>query len=91
MLGFPGQFWALTIRIGEMPMRRLTSLHHDPRRERRQLELFVPTSVRGAGTPEWRFLPAETRQALTHLVARLILDHAYGDPAPRREETRHDD
>jgi hypothetical protein len=72
-------------------MRRLANLHHDPRRERRQLELFVPTSVRGAGTPEWHFLPAETRQALTHLVACLILDHAGGDRARRLEETRHDD
>jgi hypothetical protein len=32
-----------------------------PACERRQLELFALTSVRGARTPEWRLLPAETR------------------------------
>ena len=73
-------------------MRRLTSPHHDLRREQRQFDLFAPTSAGGAAqTPEWRSLPVETRQVLTHLMARLMLDHADGDRAPRRQETRHDD
>ncbi len=86
-----GAAMALTTRIGERPMRRLTSVHHDPRGEPRQFDLFASASAGATRkTPEWRVLPAETRQTLTHLMARLILEHADGDCAPRREETRHD-
>jgi hypothetical protein len=71
-------------------MRRLTSDHYDPRGEPRQFDLFASASAGATRkTPEWGVLPAETRQ--THLIARLILKHADGDCAPRREETRHDD
>jgi hypothetical protein len=73
-------------------MRRLTSDHYDPRGEPRQFDLFASASAGATRkTPEWGVLPAETRQTLTHLIARLILKHADGDCAPRREETRHDD
>jgi hypothetical protein len=73
-------------------MRRLTSDHHDPRGEPRQFDLFASASAGATRkTPEWGVLPAETRQILTHLIARQILKHADGDCAPRREETRHDD
>ena len=73
-------------------MRRLTSAHHDPRRDQRQFDLFAPTNAASAPkVPEWRSLPVETRQALTHLMARLSLDHADGNRAPLREETCHED
>lgn len=92
MPGFWVQQWGLTTRIGERPMRRSTSTHHDPHSEPRQFDLFSPASTGGLGaTPEWRRLPADARRALTHLMARLILEHADGDRALRQVETRHDD
>jgi hypothetical protein len=41
-------------------------------------------------TPQWQTLPVETRRTLTRLMVRLILDHADGERAPERGETRHD-
>ena len=56
-----------------------------------QFDLFSdPHAVEAAQTPQWQALPDETRQALTKLMVRLILDHVDGDLAPEREETRHD-
>ena len=73
-------------------MRRLTSAHHHPHGEQRQFDLFSPVSPGGMReTPDWRGLPAEARQVLTQLMARLILEHADGERTPRREATRHDD
>jgi hypothetical protein len=43
-----------------------------------------------APTPEWRTLPAPTRQALTALMTRLIFDHAAGDHLPQPRKARHD-
>ena len=40
--------------------------------------------------PEWLGFPAGTRQALTRLMARLILDHLNGKSASPRQEARHD-
>ena len=40
--------------------------------------------------PQWQALPEGTRQALTRLMARLILDHVDGESASQREEARHD-
>jgi hypothetical protein len=92
MPGFRVQQWGLATRLGERPMRRSTSTHHDPHSEARQFDLFSPASAGGLEeTPEWRCLPADARRALTHLMARLILEHADGDHAPRQVETRHDD
>lgn len=49
-----------------------------PRRvTKTQLELFPdnqPTPA--APTPPWRSLPDDTRQALTRLMARLMMEHA---------------
>lgn len=40
--------------------------------------------------PDWQALPAETQQALTNLMVRLILEHARdGRPGPA-EERGHD-
>jgi len=42
-------------------------------------------------TPQWRELPDETRQALTALIVRLLIDHASGASAFRQKEADHDD
>ncbi len=42
-----------------------------------QLELFPETSsTASTPIPPWQSLPDDTRQALTRLTARLIVDHA---------------
>jgi hypothetical protein len=41
--------------------------------------------------PDWRTLPAETQQALTNLMVRLILEHVHGDPRPEPAEERGHD
>lgn len=56
-----------------------------------QFDLFSGMhDAKAAGTPPWQALPAETRLTLTKLMVRLILDHADGARAGRREEGRHD-
>ena len=40
--------------------------------------------------PRWQALPEGARQALTRLMARLILDHADGDRAVQQEGADHD-
>lgn len=42
-----------------------------------QLELFPDTrSTSATLTPPWRSLPDDTRQALTRLMTRLMVEHA---------------
>jgi hypothetical protein len=41
--------------------------------------------------PDWQTLPTATRQALTTLIARLILEHMHGDYQADEEEARRDD
>jgi hypothetical protein len=56
-----------------------------------QLDLF--SESRNAGlpqTPQWQTLPAQTRQMLTPLIVRLLLDRVDGDPVAEPRETRHD-
>ncbi len=73
-------------------MPRQHNAHHHPQNKTHQFDLFAQAAGDGAATmPEWRTLPAETRQALTNLMVRLILDHASVERAPEREETRHAD
>ncbi|MDP2621435.1 MAG: hypothetical protein Q8P46_14900 [Hyphomicrobiales bacterium] len=56
-----------------------------------QFDLFSnPHDAEAAQTPQWQALPVETRQVLTKLMVRLILDHADGDRTPERKEMRHD-
>jgi len=51
-----------------------------------QLDLFAsPGAAEIAQTPPWHTLPLEARQTLTQLMVRLILDHAGGHRAPKRE------
>jgi hypothetical protein len=41
-----------------------------------------------AQTPRWRTLPAPTRQTLTPLIVRLLLDHADSDPVTACKKMR---
>jgi hypothetical protein len=53
-----------------------------------QIDLFegiMPTQ-----TPAWRDLPEETRDTLTGLMARLILEHARISSPALRTEAGHD-
>ena len=53
-----------------------------------QIDLFegiMPTQ-----TPAWRDLPEETRDTLTGLMARLILEHAQISSPAFRTEAGHD-
>jgi hypothetical protein len=43
-----------------------------------------------AQMPQWQTLPPPTRQKLTPLIVRLLLDHVAGDLALNHEEM-HDD
>ena len=40
--------------------------------------------------PDWRTLPAETQQALTNLMVRLILEHVRDSRPGQAEERGHD-
>ena len=54
-----------------------------------QSDLFAPPrAANGPGAAVWWALPQETRQALTGLVARLLLQH--GASAPSAGGRRHD-
>lgn len=56
-----------------------------------QVDLFSnPNDARIVQTPRWQALPTETRQTLTKLLVRLILDHVDGDRSPERVEVLHD-
>ena len=82
---------SLTTRIGEKSMRRQRQLRHDDPSGTQQFDLFDTGSGGSAPpAPEWRALPAPTRQALTALMTRLICDHAAGDHHPQPRKARHD-
>ena len=73
-------------------MRRRGNPLQGVRSRTKQFDLFAQPVAEGqARMPEWQTLPAETRQALTNLMVRLILDHARDDSRPRQAEGRHDD
>ena len=54
----------------------------------RQIELF--DGVMPTQTPAWRDLPEETRDTLTGLMVRLILEHAQISSPALRTEAGHD-
>jgi hypothetical protein len=54
----------------------------------RQIELF--DGVTSTQMPAWRDLPEETRDTLTGLMARLILEHAQISSHTLRTEAGHD-
>ncbi len=69
--------------------------HHrlvSPHSQAQQLELFAPLRAASCDrpTPEWRMLPEETRQVVTGLMARLILEHGCIDRGRARMEAADD-
>jgi hypothetical protein len=60
---------------------------HRRRTSVRQPDLFLPTQPwAAAGSPGWRSLPEAARQAVTALMARLLISHAAGaTPEPEGE------
>jgi len=56
-----------------------------------QFDLF--SGLRSGQTtemPQWQELPEGTRQALTALIVRLLIDHANGASASQQKEADHD-
>lgn len=55
-----------------------------------QLDLFsCPPDSGITLAPRWHTLPAQTRQTLTSLIVRLLLDHV-DDPVAEQREVRND-
>jgi hypothetical protein len=63
-----------------MPMRCQRRRPANPQGRAPQFDLFGSAPV--DDPPLWRTLPEETRQMVTSLVARLILEHSQRDPRP---------
>jgi hypothetical protein len=75
-----------------MQMRGQHRAHHDIQIKAYQFDLFAPSHGSGAvPVPEWRTLPAATRQELTDLMVRLLLERAHGDCHAGQGEACHDD
>ena len=56
-----------------------------------QFDLFSSAhSGKTPAMPQWQTLPEGTRQALTALIVRLLIDHASGDSASQSKEAGHD-
>ena len=78
--------------IGEILMPRQKNSLHDLRSRLTQFDLFAHPADNGqTQVPEWRALPPDTRQTLTGLMARLMLEHAHGDRRPGPAEERGHD
>jgi len=60
-------------------------MEHRPRRPTRQLNLFGPETADAA--PVWTEMPPETRQELTGLMTRMLLESV----CPAKLEDRADD
>jgi hypothetical protein len=72
-------------------MRCQRSLRHQHQSRTQQFDLFgEPDGDGAAQRPQWQALPNETRQALTDLMVRMILDHAEEACSLQPEEGRHD-
>ena len=73
-------------------MRRQSNPHHVLRSRPGQFDLFAqPSDGSQPRMPDWRTLPAETQQALTNLMVRLILEHVRNDGRPGPAEERGHD
>src|SRR5260370_35939366 len=79
----PVQGRAPATRIGKLPMRHK---HRRPPSHRAAAEQFDLFALLGAKHPtpelEWQQLPEETRETVTRLMARLLVDHGRGDRRP---------
>lgn len=72
-------------------MRRQSNPHHVLRSRPEQFYLFAqPSDGSQPRMPDWRTQPAETQQALTNLMVRLILEHVRDGRPEQAEERGHD-
>jgi hypothetical protein len=72
-------------------MQRYMKLTGARRSEAQQIDLFGRDRQKTmAAVPAWLELPAETRAALTSLMARLILEHADKSRIRSTKEAGHD-
>ena len=72
-------------------MRRQRSLRHQHQSRTQQFDLFgEPDGDSAIQRPKWQTLPNETRQALTELMVRMILEHAQEPCCSQRGERRDD-
>jgi hypothetical protein len=72
-------------------MQHRCSARHHPQNITLQFDLFAPPVGDDAvPVPDWRTLPAATRQALTTLIARLIVEHVPDGSRTDREARRDD-
>jgi hypothetical protein len=71
-------------------MRRQRSLRHQHQSRTQQFDLFGEPDGDAVQRPQWQALPNETRQALTDLMVRMILDHAQEACRLQPGETDHD-
>ena len=57
----------------------------------KQLDLFgLPSAKHPLPEFEWQQLPEETRETVTGLMVRLLVDHGRGDRQPSSTGRRHD-
>jgi hypothetical protein len=75
-----------------MLMRHQNQRHATDHGQVRQLDLFGLPAQAGFDqpVPSWRVLPEETRQAVTEMLAQLLLDHGRVDRCPIRTEAVDD-
>jgi hypothetical protein len=72
-------------------MRGQQKRHHRHQTGSEQFELLtVPDCVSPPQKPTWEALPSQARAALTDLMTRLLLDHAWNDRPPAPREVCHD-
>ena len=77
--------------MSERMTERQRALTAGQRRKPEQIDLFESNPGGGMiGAPVWLELPAETRNVLTSLMVRLILQHASQCRMPLRTEVSHD-
>ena len=78
-------------RIGELPVRHKYRRPPSHQAAVKQLDLFgLPGAKHPTPEFEWRQLPEETRETVTRLMARLLVDHQRGDREPSSAGRRHD-
>ena len=71
-------------------MRDQHNRRQQQRRDTQQFDLFGGVENERQQTPSWDALPTQTRDAVTDLMMRLILDHKGNGRHPLTGETHHD-
>jgi hypothetical protein len=72
-------------------MRSQHNRHQQHRCRSQQFDLFRGSDNARQQRLDWEALPSQTREVLTDLMVRLILDHKENDCRPQPRETHHDD